>query len=201
MNRAQLAGAAVQVAPRLLGAVVESAVDGQTVAVRLTEVEAYGGVGEDPGSHAFRGLTPRNATMFARPGTLYVYFTYGMHWCANVVVGVEGEASAVLIRAGEVVEGVEVARDRRPSARSDRDLARGPARLSVALGLTGVSDGTDLLGRAALVRLRSGFDIDPSRVTVSPRTGVSGAGASIPWRFYLADEPTVSPYRPWRPSK
>ena len=125
-----------------------SEVGGERVAVRLTEVEAYAGEGEDPGSHAFRGLTPRNATMFAEPGLAYIYFTYGMHWCTNIVTGPEGQASAVLLRAGEVVEGVEVARDRRPSARSDRDLARGPARLSVALRLTGDHDGSDLLARA-----------------------------------------------------
>ncbi len=170
-----------------------SEVGGERVAVRLTEVEAYAGEGEDPGSHAFRGLTPRNATMFAEPGLAYIYFTYGMHWCTNIVTGPEGQASAVLLRAGEVVEGVEVARDRRPSARSDRDLARGPARLSVALGLTGDHDGSDLLAADSLVRLR--VPRRPLSVhAVTARTGVSGAGATTPWRF-AADDPTVSPYR------
>ena len=181
-------------APRLLGALLASFVDDTTVVVRITEVEAYGGVGEDPGSHAFRGRTPRNATMFGPPGHAYVYFTYGMHWCANVVTGPAGSASAVLLRAGEVVEGVEVARARRPSARTDRDLARGPARLTVALGITGDLDGVDLLDGASPLRLVMPIRSDPA-VVVGPRTGVAGLGASTPWRF-AADHPTVSPYRP-----
>jgi DNA-3-methyladenine glycosylase len=180
-------------APRLLGArLVSDSTEGR-VALQLTEVEAYGGHGEDPGSHAFRGLTPRNATMFGPPGRLYVYFTYGMHWCANVVTGPEGSASAVLLRAGGVVEGLEIARERRATARSDRDLARGPARLTVALGLTGDEDGLDLLDPASPVRLELARQPLPAH-TVGPRTGVSGAGAGTPWRF-AADDPTVSPYR------
>ena len=193
MSRRLLSGPAPQVAPRLLGAMLISDIGGERVAVRLTEVEAYAGEGEDPGSHAFRGRTPRNATMFAEPGLAYIYFTYGMHWCTNVVTGPEGRASAILLRAGEVVEGVEVARQRRPSARIDRDLARGPARLSVALGLTGDHDGSDLLAPDSLVCLR--VPRRPLSVhAVTPRTGVSGAGATTPWRF-AADDPTVSPYR------
>lgn len=192
MSRRLLSGHASVVAPRLLGSVLT--VDGAdgAVSVRITEVEAYGGVGEDPGSHAFRGQTKRNATMFGPAGSLYVYFTYGMHWCANVVVGPEGEAGAVLLRAGEVIEGIELARARRPKAKADRDLARGPARLTVALGLDGSHDGINL------------FESDDANLTlapqpvapavVSPRTGVGGAGAVTPWRFAL-DDPTVSPYR------
>ncbi len=159
----------------------------------LTEVEAYGGVGEDPGSHAFRGPTPRNSTMFGESGLLYVYFTYGMHWCANVVTGPAGQASAVLLRAGRVVEGHELARERRASARHDRDLARGPARLAVALGLTGDADGINLLDPASAVRLEVARRPLPLAV-VGPRTGVAGPGATTPWRF-AADHPTVSPYR------
>ncbi len=159
----------------------------------LTEVEAYGGVSEDPGSHAFRGMTPRNATMFAGPGHLYVYFTYGMHWCINVVTGEPDTAGAVLLRAGEVVEGRDIARARRLSARSDRDLGRGPARLATALGLTGDQDGLDLLDPGSPVRLE--LARSPLAVhVVGPRTGVSGAGATTPWRF-AADHPAVSPYR------
>ena len=124
----------------LLGGRITSDVGGARVVVRITEVEAYGGVGEDPGSHAFRRRTPRNATMFGRAGLAYVYFTYGMHWCLCVVTGPPDEASAVLVRAGEVIEGVDAARARRPGA-CDRDLARGPARLTVALGVTGEEDG------------------------------------------------------------
>lgn len=185
------------VAPQLLGAQLVSDVDGHRVVVRLTEVEAYGGVGEDPGSHAFRGMTPRNATMFGPPGHAYIYFTYGMHWCANVVTGPEGSASAVLLRAGEIVEGVDVARQRRPAARADRDLARGPARLTSALGLTGDLDGADLLDDTSPLRL-----VMPHRpehaALIGPRTGVSGPGAPTPWRFASAHA-TVSPYRPAAP--
>ena len=182
------------VAPRLLGSVVTSDVGGERVSVRLTEVEAYGGAGEDPGSHAFRGPTPRNATMFGPAGHAYIYFTYGMHWCANVVTGPSGSASAVLIRAGEVVEGVEIARRRRPTARTDRDLARGPARLTVALGITGELDGVDMLDESAPLRLVIARRAQ-SALIVGPRTGVAGRGAATPWRF-ATDHPTVSPYRP-----
>jgi DNA-3-methyladenine glycosylase len=192
--RSSLSGHAADVAPRLLGATLASRVGGERVVLRITEVEAYGGVAEDPGSHAFRRRTPRNATMFGRAGLAYVYFTYGMHWCFCIVTGAEDQASAVLVRAGEVVSGVATARSRRQSAASDRDLARGPARLTAALGITAAQDGVDLLGRGAALRLT--LPADPGReYSVSARTGVSGAGASTPWRFYLPGEPTVSPYR------
>ena len=189
-----MSGHASDVAPRLLGATITSRIGGQTVSVRLTEVEAYGGQAEDPGSHAYRRRTPRNATMFGPPGRAYVYFTYGMHWCLNVVVQPAGTAGAVLLRAGEVVEGLALARTRRPSARADRDLARGPARLTMALGVTGEQDGADLL--AARSRLRITLPAAPAPdYSVSARTGVGGEGAPTPWRFYLGGEPTVSPYR------
>jgi len=185
---------AVEVAPLLLGATITSRIDGQRVSIRLTEVEAYGGVGEDPGSHAFRRETPRNATMFGPPGHAYVYFTYGMHWCLNVVTRPEGTAGAVLMRAGEVVEGIETARARRGTDVRDRDLARGPARLTVALGVTGVLDAVDLLDPRSPLQL-SLSGAAPLEVRVGPRTGVGGYGAATPWRFHLADEPSVSPYR------
>lgn len=178
----------------LLGGQISSRVGTDLVVVRITEVEAYGGVGEDPGSHAFRGPTPRNATMFGPAGHAYIYFTYGMHWCANVVTGPSGSASAVLIRAGEVVEGVEIARRRRPTARTDRDLARGPARLTVALGITGEFDGVDMLDDSSPLRLVIARRAQ-SALIVGPRTGVAGRGAATPWRF-ATDHPTVSPYRP-----
>lgn len=193
--RHRLTGHAAVVAPRLLGAVLTSDVGGARVRLRITEVEAYGGVGEDPGSHAFRRRTPRNATMFGAPGLAYVYFTYGMHWCLNVVTGPEGTAGAVLIRAGEVVEGETVARSRRGERVRARDLARGPARLTVALGITGDQDGVDLLSDGSPIRLDSLPDAAPDHLT-GPRTGVGGEGASTPWRFHCPDEPTVSPYRP-----
>jgi DNA-3-methyladenine glycosylase len=190
-----LAAHAQQVAPLLLGATVTSRVDGVRVSVRLTEVEAYGGEGEDPGSHAFRRKSPRNATMFGPPGRAYVYFTYGMHWCLNVVTRPDGIAGAVLLRAGEVVEGIDVARSRRPSASSDRDLARGPARLTVALGVTGDFDGANLLAARSPLRLTFAEPAPAAYIGVSARTGVSGGGAPTPWRYYLLGEPTVSPYR------
>ncbi len=194
---------AVQVAPRLLGAVLRHDGADGAVAVRLTEVEAYGGTGEDPGSHAFRGPGRRNATMFTGPGRLYVYFTYGMHWCANVVCRPGGSASAVLLRAGEVIEGAELARSRRPTARREVELARGPARLAVALGLDGRSDGCDLLAPGSPVRI-SGTGTPPAGVVVAtgPRVGVSGPGGvaeAFPWRFWLTGEGSVSVYRPGKP--
>jgi DNA-3-methyladenine glycosylase len=191
--RELLAGPAVEVAPALLGAVVTAG----GVSVRLTEVEAYAGVGEDPGSHAHRGRTARNDAMFGRAGTLYVYFTYGMHWCANIVVGPEGAGSAVLLRAGEVVAGLDLARSRRPRS-TDRDLARGPARLAQCLGLDRAADGTDVLDGSGPVLLTPGEG--PLSVLSGPRTGVS-RGRDTPWRFWAEGEPTVSAYRPAVPRK
>ena len=178
-------------APALLGALL---VHGE-VAVRLTEVEAYAGE-SDPGSHAFRGRTPRTEIMFGRAGLAYVYFSYGMHWCTNVVAGPDGTASAVLLRAGEVVAGLEVARARRPAAAKDRDLARGPARLCAALGIDGTLGGTDLLDPRSPLRLELGERVDPVRVRTGPRVGVAGLGAPTPWRYWVDGEPTVSVYRP-----
>ena len=195
LTRDALTAHAVDVAPLLLGAILTSRVDGRRVSVRLTEVEAYGGEGEDPGSHAFRRETPRNATMFGPPGRAYVYFTYGMHWCLNVVTRSEGLAGAVLLRAGEVVEGLPTARERRPGSTRDRDLARGPARLTVALGVTGALDGANLLAARSPLRLIAAEPIASAQIGISARTGVGGAGSATPWRFFARDEPTVSPYR------
>ncbi len=171
------------------------------VTVRLTEVEAYAGA-VDPGSHAFRGRSPRTEVMFGPAGRLYVYFTYGMHFCANVVTGVEGEASAVLLRAGEVVEGHEVAAARRPGV-PERDWARGPARLATTLALGRAHNGLPLVGPRSGGRVEPpGSGVDPRRVRTGPRVGVSGAGGdgtAYPWRFWLDGELTVSAYRPGRP--
>ncbi|MCW2615303.1 MAG: DNA-3-methyladenine glycosylase [Frankiales bacterium] len=185
-----LDGPVDQVAPALLGAHLVAG----GVVVRLTEVEAYAGEGEDPGSHAHRGRTPRTEVMFGPAGRAYVYFTYGMHWCLNVVTGPDGRASAVLLRAGEVVDGLEAARARRPGVR-DRDLCRGPARLTRTLGVTGEHDGVDLLDPLAPVRLLPGTDLPGTAVRTGPRVGVGGLGAATSWRFWLDGEPTVSPYR------
>ena len=193
-RREDLAEPALLVAPRLLGAVVRSTVGGTPVAVRLTEVEAYEGM-DDPASHAFRGRTPRTAVMFGPPGHLYCYFTYGMHWCANVVCAADGHASAVLLRAGEVIEGLAAARERRPAARSDTALARGPARLAACFGLGRETNGVDLLDATSAVRLVSLPHRAPTDVRSGPRVGVTAAAAH-PWRFWLPDEPTVSAYRP-----
>jgi DNA-3-methyladenine glycosylase len=204
-----LAGSVEDVAPRLLGAVLRRDTPDGGIAVRLTEVEAYADVGVDPGSHAYRGRTRRNEVMFGPPGRLYVYFTYGMHWCANVVCGPQGRASAVLLRAGELVDGLPLARQRRPGARRDVDLARGPARLAQALGIDGSDDGADLDACSGR---------DPWRVTLQladepvpraavgrgPRVGVSGPGGdgdAFPWRFWIVGEPTVSVYRPGKPRR
>ena len=191
------------VAPLLLGARLTSTF-GAVVTIRVTEVEAYGGVGQDPGSHAHRRRTDRNRTMFGAPGHAYIYFTYGMHWCLNVVAHPDGVAGAVLIRAGEVVQGIGTATSRRPSARVERDLARGPARLAAALGVTGELDGIDLLDMSSPLRLEGvtepgGVLHRPDEagrgICVGPRTGVAGQGASTPWRFWLEGERTVSPHR------
>jgi DNA-3-methyladenine glycosylase len=187
-DRALLSQPALDVAPRLLGAILTVG----PVSLRLIEVEAY--LGDlDPGSHAFRGQTRRNSTMFGEPGHLYTYFTYGMHVCANVVCSPEGEASGILLRGGRVLTGLELARERRTTSKSDDDLARGPARLAVAMGITLADDGTDL--ESGRVRL----ELPTERVewVSGPRTGVSGDGGTdaFPWRFWMPDDPTVSPYR------
>ena len=189
---------ALDVAPLLLGGRITVRGPEGTVSVRLTEVEAYEG-DRDPGSHAYRGRTPRTEAMFHAPGRLYVYFTYGMHWCCNIVCGSQGQASAVLLRGGEVVEGVELARSRRPAAKRDVDLARGPARMAQALGLDGEDNDVVLTsdGRVSL----SSPPAPATDVPTGPRVGVSGAGGdgeTFPWRFWLPDEPTVSQYRPGR---
>jgi DNA-3-methyladenine glycosylase len=183
--RALLSGPVLEVAPRLLGAELRLG----EVALRLTEVEAYDGA-NDAGSHAFRGRTPRNAVMFGPPGHLYCYFTYGMHVCCNVVTGDEGAASAVLLRAGEITQGIELARSLRPGV-GDRDLARGPARLCKALGIELGHNGNDLV--TGPVTLEPG---EPAaEVSTGPRVGLRG-DPDRPWRFWLTGDPTVSTYRP-----
>jgi DNA-3-methyladenine glycosylase len=194
LDRAALERPSVEVAPLLLGAIVR----GRGVSIRLTEVEAY--LGEvDPGSHAFRGQTPRNTVMFGEPGHLYTYFTYGMHVCANVVCSPAGTATAVLLRAGEVVDGIDLARERRTTSRTDADLARGPARLVVALGIVLADNGLDL-GSGA-VTLTPAARRSP--YSQGPRTGVSGDGGTdrFPWRFWIPGDPTVSPYKASLPKK
>ena len=184
----------LEVARDLLGAVVVAG----GVSVRLTEVEAYAG-GRDPASHAFRGRTGRNAVMFGPPGHAYVYFTYGMHFCMNLVCGPDGEASAVLLRAGEVVDGIDVARARRPAS-SDRDLARGPARLTRALGIDREQNGVDVTRPGSVVRVVGGEPVAAADVRWGPRVGIREA-AELPWRAWVDGERSVSTYRPHIPKR
>jgi DNA-3-methyladenine glycosylase len=214
-TRADLAGLPVDVAPRLLGGALVTTVADERVVVRLTEVEAYHGLGTgsvaDPGSHARMGETPRNATMWGEPGHLYVYLSHGIHSCVNVVSGPVGAAGGILLRAGEVIEGADAATrrrlERRGVVRSARDLASGPGRLGDAVGLKHpVHDGIDAItgvaqaGAVASLLLRE----EPvDGVATGPRVGVAGvAGTSVfPWRFWIDGDPTVSAFRWGRGAK
>jgi DNA-3-methyladenine glycosylase len=190
---------AVEVAPDLLGCVLEHQTADGLVAVELTEVEAYAGR-SDPASHAYRGKTQRNAVMFGPPGHAYVYFTYGMHFCVNLVcLGEEGSASAVLLRAGAVIAGEDLARARRTrgaTSVASRDLARGPARLCQALDIDRSLDGADVCAADSPLRVCAGAGnrVRSAKIATGPRVGVSSA-AEIPWRFWYEGEPTVSVYR------
>ena len=177
---------ALALAPTLVGAVLQVG----EVGVRLVEVEAYEGE-DDPASHAWRGATRRNAAMFGPPGRLYVYTLHGHH-CANVVCGPDGVASAVLLRAGEVVEGLDAARERRPGVR-DAWLARGPGNLCRTLGLTLADNGAGLAGPGVV--LEPG--VAPVVVSAGPRVNVSRA-SDRPWRFWDSDSPSVSSFKPHR---
>ncbi len=177
-------------APRLLNALLE--VRGRVG--RIVEVEAYDGP-TDPASHAAGGRSPRNESMFGPAGHLYVYRSYGLHWCANVVVGPAGPARAVLLRAVEPVAGVEEMRRARPGVRHDRSLADGPGKLCAALGITGDDDAADLCARGAELRLRRDALDPPERPRVTTRGGISRA-VDRPWRFLVPDHPGVSRGRP-----
>lgn len=190
--RAWLARPASDVAPELLGWRLSHTTDQGTVTVELTEVEAYLGE-DDPASHAFRGRTPRNVVMFGHAGHLYTYLSYGMHWCCNVVTGVDGHASAVLLRAGRVVEGTDLARSRRGERVRDTGLARGPGCVGQALGLGRDHNGADLLDGGEL-RLAPPVRPPVHEVRRGHRVGVTLAH-DVPWRFWVADDPTVSAYK------
>ncbi|MFP1623612.1 DNA-3-methyladenine glycosylase [Streptomyces sp. 5K101] len=191
----------LEVAPELLGRTLIRMTENGPIELRLTEVEAYAGE-SDPGSHAFRGRTARNEVMFGPPGHAYVYFTYGMWHCLNVVCGPVGKASGILLRAGEIQVGAELTRHRRVSARHDKELAKGPARLATALDVDRALNGTDLCdGPAAPLILLHGSPPAPDQVRNGPRTGVGGEGAYHPWRFWIDGDPTVSPYRAHAPRR
>ena len=194
-----LARDALEVAPELLNKVLAR---GPLVG-RIVEVEAYRG-GLDPASHAFRGPGPRNATMFGPPGHLYVYFTYGMHFCANVVCGTDGEASAVLLRALAPIAGLELMRAARPAARRDAELCAGPARLCQAFAIDRSLDGADLVGGWAGIALLDDGTPPPEAPANGPRVGLSsrvGEAVQWLWRFAVPGDPAVSRPPPpgWRP--
>ncbi len=219
-----------QLAPELLGCVLSHDTKDGRVAAEIVEVEAYNG-STDPASHAFRGRTKRNEVMFGEPGHAYVYFTYGMHFCVNLVCELPGDASALLLRAGWVVEGAELARTRRGGAAGDlasgsarrggaagdlasgsarrggaagdlasgaarrfAQLASGPARLCQALGIDRAQNGADVCDSAGPLRLYAPPWLPLERIETGPRVGVS-SGAQVPWRYWVAGDAAVSPYR------
>ncbi|MFJ6753408.1 MULTISPECIES: DNA-3-methyladenine glycosylase [unclassified Streptomyces] len=189
------------VAPDLLGRTLVRRTPDGPIELRITEVEAYEGE-SDPGSHAYRGRTARNASMFGPPGHAYVYFIYGMWFSLNLVCGPPDHASGVLIRAGEITAGADLAAKRRLSARNQRELAKGPARLATALEVDRSLDGTDLCaGPDSPLSLLAGIPTSPDLVSSGPRTGVGGAGAAHPYRFWISHDPTVSPYRAHAPRR
>ncbi len=193
------------VAPDLLGCVITHETAEGLVAVRLVEVEAY--LGErDPASHAFRGRTARNAVMYGPPGHAYVYFTYGMYFCVNLVCQPEGHASAVLLRAGQVVDGVPLAAARRSgrsrrAAASEAGLARGPGLLCQALAIDRSHDGADVCAPASPLRvLAPAKPVPAADIAAGPRVGVSRA-ADVAWRFWITGDPAVSVYRAYAPRR
>lgn len=189
------------VAPDLLGRTLVRRCPDGPIELRITEVEAYEGE-SDPGSHAYRGRTARNASMFGPPGHAYVYFIYGMWFSLNLVCGPPGHASGVLLRAGEITVGADLAATRRVTARHPRELAKGPARLATALDVDRSLDGTDLCGGPdSPLSVLTGTSTSPDLVSSGPRTGVGGEGAAHPYRFWVTHDPTVSPYRAHAPRR
>ena len=185
---------ALTVARDLIGCVFVHRTSRGDIGVRLVETEAYRGR-LDPGSHGYRGLTPRTEVMFGPPGRLYVYFTYGMHWCANIVCGRDGECEAVLIRAGEPVMGIDQMRANRPGITKDHLLAAGPARLAQALGIDKRHNGASLLRGGDFYGAEDdGTDeLRLGPVAQTPRIGLSpGRGDDIPWRFVVTGHPHAS---------
>ncbi len=191
---ASLLDHAAEVAPRLLGALlVRVEGDGSETIARLVEVEAYRQ--DDPASHSYRGRTPRTEAMFGAPGTSYVYFTYGMHWCCNVSVEEDGVGAAVLLRAGAPMRGLDRMRERRGPGPAERDLLRGPARLTRALGIDRDLDGVPMLDAPSQLRLEvDGYALPADSISTTPRTGVTVA-ADVPWRFAITGSRWVLPHK------
>jgi DNA-3-methyladenine glycosylase len=198
----------LEVAQDLLGCVLRHETADGPVAVTISEVEAYLGAA-DPASHAFRGMTARNAVMFGEPGHAYVYFTYGMHFCVNLVCLPPGTAGAVLLRAGRVTEGEPLAAARRAAGRADgpltaavrRDLARGPARLCRALAIDRAQDGADVCGAGSPLQiLAPAAPVPPAAISRGPRVGIRRA-TEEPWRFWITGDPAVSVFRPHVPRR
>ncbi|EGC97898.1 3-methyladenine DNA glycosylase [Burkholderia sp. TJI49] len=187
LPRAFFDRAATEAAPQLLNKILAAA-DGR--AGRIVEVEAYAGA-IDPAAHTYRGRTPRNATMFGPPGHLYVYFTYGMHWCCNCVCGPAGAGTGVLIRALEPLRGIERMRAARPPRVSDRDLCRGPARLTQALGIDGAQDGIDLVSAGDGFAIVDDGTPPPAEPARGPRIGIR-VGQDLPWRWWVPGNRHVS---------
>lgn len=196
-----LARDVLDVAPELLGCVLQRTDDDGCVAIRITEVEAYAGQ-RDPGAHSYRGQTNRNKTMFGAAGHLYCYFTYGMHHALNVVAGLPGEPYGCLVRAGEVISGTGLARARREAkprktALPDRALARGPGNVAQCFGANLSNDGDSLFDGQWTLFVPTEPTLLPH--STGPRVGVSGPGgdgALFPWRYWLDDEASVSAYKP-----
>ncbi|MGW3470837.1 DNA-3-methyladenine glycosylase [Saccharopolyspora sp. NPDC000995] len=193
VTRDELALDPLWVARRLLGCELRSTSPQGEVGVRLVEVEAYRGM-DDPASHCYRGRTERNAVMFGPAGHLYVYFVYGMHFCINVVCLTDGVPGAVLLRAGEVTTGTELARSRRPAVRKDVQLASGPARLAGVLGITREHNGVDLTSPESPIRLYNGTPVGEDDIRSGPRVGVAAA-MDLPWRTWVDGSSAVSSYR------
>ena len=185
---------ALAVARDLIGCLFVHQIGNKRLGVRVLETEAYRGP-IDPGSHGYRGVTPRTEVMYGPPGRLYVYFTYGMHWCANVVCARDGECEAVLLRAGEPVEGLEHIRRNRPGITNDQLLASGPARLASALHIDKRHNGASLLrgGEFFLAEDEATESYRSGEIAQTPRVGLaSGRGDDIPWRFVVPGHPHAS---------
>ena len=180
-----LTGLASEVAPKLLGCILERNLNGRTLRAKIVETEAYDQ--SDVASHSYKGKTPRTEVMFGPSGYLYVYFTYGMHYCCNVVVGEEGHGAAVLIRAVEPLDGVDIMEERR--GRSGPDVTNGPAKLCQALSIDRQLNGIDL--REGELQLIPQAPLEKSNIVQTTRIGIS-QGKDVPWRFYVKDNPYVS---------